>query len=952
MRGIKKLLIIISLTLFSLIFGNQAVFATDELTVSISSDTIALGLLPEQFNSASQTINVSTTNSSGYNITLSTVGSTTNLVNQSDNTKIIPTITLPNGSDSLPVASFGYGYGYSIDNGANYYPAPDPSGSSVRLFKTTTAGTNQHTLTFGAKVQSSVVAGSYTNTFNILVVVNLTPCPANNICYAGNNDDETGTMSNQPVSSNSSVTLMASNFSRPGYGFAGWNTAADGSGTNFGPSQTITTGDLSVEGLQLYAKWVASAGNLQGWQGCDSMSQESVTALTDTRDGNTYAIAKQKDDQCWMIENLRLDLSNPQVEISEISTNKPTAAFAADANNHPAATNNFCESNSPNAACVDQILYNTNNTNRSLTASYNTNDDSSSWYSYGNYYNWYTATAGNGTYSFSTTGSATDGDICPAGWHLPSGYGSSGDLAQLDVLLGGNGRNQSTVASSERWRAYPLNFIYSGEQRGDSGYNRDVSGGYATRNTSNNQRHINFWLQKTAVSLYSNSNLKSRGQTVRCIANDDYSAIGNIHYDSNGGSGTMADETNVDLATAVAATNTFTKQNAEFVSWNTKADGTGTIVTEGGSVASAANDMGIVEGGTLTLFAIWRSVYTIGYDGNGADAGTMSIVHTNLGSRQDLVASNFSKSGYGFAGWSTDPDATTKLANGQAVTVYGPNSTVTINSTFLTNADANNRITLYATWLAADTNDTMQTFDTAKCNTLSVGDVLALTDTRDNNTYFVAKLADNHCWMAENLRLDPSATTLSNANTNLPTAAFITEATTASSATTLCNSDDSACVDQVLYNNNNLNRSLTASDSSNNNSSSWYSYGMMYGWYAATAGNGTYAMTSGNVTGDICPTGWRLPTGGTSGEYGVLNTAINGGSTSSGTGLLAFPANFIYSGDYNYNKSGGRGSYGRYWSATPNGAAKAYRFGNTPTAITPAGSWNKWDAFAVRCIVK
>ena len=128
----------------------------------------------------------------------------------------------------------------------------------------------------------------------------------------------------------------------------------------------------------------------------------------------------------------------------------------------------------------------------------------------------------------------------------------------------------------------------------------------------------------------------------------------------------------------------------------------------------------------------------------------------------------------------------------------------------------------------------------------------------------------------------------------------------------------------------------------------------MYGWYTATAGNGNYDMSSGNVAGDICPAGWRLPTGGGSGEYVSLTNAVGGANNmEKNNKLLAFPNNFIYSGDYNYNTSGGRGTYGRYWSATPNGKAKAFRLGVAQSNwVTPDGSWNKWDAFAVRCIVK
>jgi uncharacterized protein (TIGR02145 family) len=166
---------------------------------------------------------------------------------------------------------------------------------------------------------------------------------------------------------------------------------------------------------------------------------------------------------------------------------------------------------------------------------------------------------------------------------------------------------------------------------------------------------------------------------------------------------------------------------------------------------------------------------------------------------------------------------------------------------------------------------------------------------------------------------------------------------------------ENTCINRVLFNGNNLNSSLVASPNANDDPSSWYSYGIMYGWYTATAGNGDYEMGSGNVSGDICPTGWRLPTGGTSGEFNSLVNAIGGANaTAKNNNMLAFPNNFIYSGDYNYNTSGGRGNYGRYWSATANTNVKAHRLGISPAnnGLTPDGAWNKWDAFAVRCVLK
>lgn len=958
-RNVLFFLAIVFSIVVNNIFGGSA-FAEEELSLSISSDSVAMSLSPGEFGEESQTITASTTNVAGYTIRMRTTGASSALTNIEDAEYAIQTFNLPSGSESIPVGELGSGYGYSVDSGANYKPVLEPNTRPMILFKTTAPGQNTHELTFGVKVPRNIAAGVYTNSFMIEVIANLEPCAEESICYFGNDDDETGEMEDQTsVASGSEVMLTPSNFSKPGYGFAGWNTAMDGLGTNYGPSQTIIVGDLSEEGLQLYANWVQSEGDLQGWRGCEAMNVGDVTALTDTRDGNTYAVAKYADGKCWMMENLRLNLSDPDVTISAQNTNKPTSDFMTAANAHPVSSDSFCTGG--NAGCVDRVLHNTNNINRDKPASPTTNDSNSSWYSYGVYYNYYTATAGNGGFNLTTKGAQVNGDICPAGWRLPTGHAKSDDLGTLDVAYGGTGVKQETdseaVLASERWRTYPLNYIYSGEQKEASGYNRGNSTGMNSASNYTSVSSYNLWIRAAGTSMTGNNTSKLRGQTVRCVARDTIDVVGNVHYESNGGTGTMVDQTNVNFATAVASSNQYTRANYRFAGWNTNANGSGVAISEGGALDTAATTLQLSDGDTMTLYAMWQPVYRVVYAGNGANAGSMaSVTQEDVPSSFNLIASNYSKIGYGFAGWSADANAGTKLLNHESVTVYGPNQVVKLDNTFTSNADANNQITLYAVWLPEDTTDTMQSFSSTRCATMNTGEYLALRDERDGDVYAVSKLADGHCWMTENLRLDPSAVAFTATNTNGPTTTFIDEAPLSHDATILCKTDSSACIDQVLFNANNINRggSLAPSPDGDDDNSSWYSYGMMYGWYTATAGNGKYETASGNVVGDICPVGWRLPTGGGSGEFMSLTNAVGGENNMvKNNNLLAFPNNFIYSGDYNYNTSGGRGTYGRYWSATPVNRAKAYRLGVASTNwVTPDGSWNKWDAFAVRCIAK
>ncbi|MBQ6321074.1 InlB B-repeat-containing protein, partial [Candidatus Saccharibacteria bacterium] len=233
---------------------------------------------------------------------------------------------------------------------------------------------------------------------------------------------------------------------------------------------------------------------------------------------------------------------------------------------------------------------------------------------------------------------------------------------------------------------------------------------------------------------------------------------------------------------------------------------------------------------------------TICYDANGATSGTQED-QTGVASSSDvmLTAPNIVRTDYGFAGWNTEPDG--------SGTAYGPNQTITVGDLSASG------LKLYANWIPAQTSTTLQSFSAEQCSSLPLGVPTALRDARDTNTYAVAKLADGNCWMIENLRLSPTSANLSALNTSFPTSAFLNSRTTLGS---WCFNDDTAtCLEQNLF--VRLTNALYA--------------GNYYNFYTATAGNGT-ATSSGTVSGDLCPLGWRLPSGNTSGEYGALASVL------------------------------------------------------------------------------
>ena len=173
-----KILLLVSVFFMILMACTGAnVWAEDEtISISISDDSVVMNLMQGEFGEESQIITAWTSNEAGYTVGMRTTGTSSALTNVTDDDYTIPTFTLPTGAESIPVDELGGGYGYSIDGGENYLPVPEPSAlKATTLFKTNSAGQNQHELTFGVNVPMGTTAGTYTNTFVIEIVSNLEP---------------------------------------------------------------------------------------------------------------------------------------------------------------------------------------------------------------------------------------------------------------------------------------------------------------------------------------------------------------------------------------------------------------------------------------------------------------------------------------------------------------------------------------------------------------------------------------------------------------------------------------------------------------------------------------------------------------------------------------------------------------------------------------------------------
>ena len=104
------------------------------------------------------------------------------------------------------------------------------------------------------------------------------------------------------------------------------------------------------------------------------------------------------------------------------------------------------------------------------------------------------------------------------------------------------------------------------------------------------------------------------------------------------------------------ANNTFTKTGYTFNSWNTKADGSGTVVINEGTTKKISQldlDSSALADTTITLYAQWtrESDYTISYELHGGTVDTPNPTSYNV-ETATITLNNPSKVGYTFKGWS------------------------------------------------------------------------------------------------------------------------------------------------------------------------------------------------------------------------------------------------------------------------------------------------------------
>jgi uncharacterized protein (TIGR02145 family) len=251
------------------------------------------------------------------------------------------------------------------------------------------------------------------------------------------------------------------------------------------------------------------------------------------------------------------------------------------------------------------------------------------------------------------------------------------------------------------------------------------------------------------------------------------------------------------------------------------------------------------------------------------------------------------------------------------------------------------------------TPTSMQTMTTAYCDYASTNSTLALPDTRDNHYYYVGKMADGNCWMLTNLAYGGSEAG--------------TEFTGGKGQTTTTNQLASATNwnrTSPPYNNqkqwvNPANTGVTQGSgytrcaTAYRTSASALDYtecGYLYNWCAALGSASDFCSSTQHpdIAGEIlCPTGWRLPTGGT-GEFPTLHIAMG---SKYDNWLPSGVWRGVYSGIfYPGNGLTNQGSHGYYWSSIAYTADSAYVLSFSSGSASATGWMIRAYGLAVRCI--
>lgn len=365
-----------------------------EPTLSIALDsTVQIELAPKstgEFTSGSANLVVSTNSRDGYAVFMKTGNGTQNLTSDDGRSGVFQPLAGEKTAEEFPVNTWGYAIGDEAASSETKYKAVPGADGAAILSREATGGNDHYKLDFGVKADTTMAAGSYSNSVIVSAVAN--PLIITNLNQAKFMQD------------------MTSEVCEKTHGLDG--------------AQVVATG------------------------------QEPSKQLIDQRDGKRYWVTKLADQNCWMTQNLGLTFGTGENEVAKLTPadSDVTTEWApkhmtlkglvfGESRDGSAQSSwdlgNYVITKPRGGDCPGSITSGTAISD--CPSSFEeVNSASNTHYQIGNYYQWDVATAGTGmaTNAAAENNEAAKTDpaklndatssICPKGWMLPLGGDAEG----------------------------------------------------------------------------------------------------------------------------------------------------------------------------------------------------------------------------------------------------------------------------------------------------------------------------------------------------------------------------------------------------------------------------------------------------------------------------------------------------------------------------------------------
>ena len=563
------------------------------LAVAITPENLNLSITPTPSGALSAdelNINVNTDNETGYVMSLASANETTDLTDVSTSNSIHSTAATTDNPAVLSANTWGW-YPDSLANnpgGSNYQFAAIPSYDDPYTLKQTNTATSDSgdniPVSIAANVDTSLPAGAYSNIITITTITNYVPRPILDVYPTTGWAGDTITLySNDGFINVTSVTVG-------GTECTSINLISQDELQCVLPDE-LDTHNFTIRYFNPSRTETASVSNTQITNinmdaftsiDCGSLSVGDIVSLTDERNGQTYRIKKMQDEKCWMVDNMKY--KGEGITINNIGDGTEGITLNDTDGRYNTVDGTDSEAASGTGTNYDKAFL----------------------------YNWYAATAGNGTYSVDAEGTNVASSICPTGWRLPSGTSSdtsptasgtsivAADYTVLDASM--NSGSLSHGFTPGYYAGWQFGGAWSGVFAGAWVNNLELQGssGYYWSSTNYSTLYATY-LSFTSSDITLGHYNKYGGSAVRCVKDGAVT----ITYDGNG-----ADDGSMDTQLiAVGDTqnllgNTYTRTGYEFIGWNTAADGSGQSYNDGASYTVSANPDNYYP----TLYAQWKKL--------------------------------------------------------------------------------------------------------------------------------------------------------------------------------------------------------------------------------------------------------------------------------------------------------------------------------------------------------